>query len=372
MANPGKMTIFVINLFVMTNFGTFLKAQRAQNNLLVREIAVKSGLDASLISRYEGGDRLPPEKQLPALANAYNVSITELRVEWLASKVVSLVGAYPDSHKVLTLAESRIAYLTAGNSTDTVQTDPERQALINRVDALKHQWQSCHPLNVSQLERMQAWFRTLYTYESNRIEGNTLTLQETEMVVNQGLTIGGKTMREHLEAINHAEAVDYILALVKGKEAFSPRILRELHGLILRGIDPDQAGRYRSVPVRISGSRHEPPQPWALEGLMEDYFAFCYRQQGQMHPVLFAAEMHERLVTIHPFIDGNGRTSRLVMNLLLLQNGYTIVNLKGDAPSRMAYFQALEAVQMDNRPEVFQQLILEHAIASLEEHLALT
>lgn len=366
------MTNFVIIIFVMTNFGTFLKNSRRQSRLRLREVASRAELDSSLLSRYENGDRFPPEKSLSRLSAAYGIPHTQMRVAWLAEQVLSLVGEDPAGYEALHVAESRIAYLQQEARLARASQDPNVLPLIQKVDALQDRWQQCHPLDKIQLERMNAWYRTLYTWESNRIEGNTLTLQETELVVNQGLTIGGKTMREHLEAINHAQAVDYLLELVKSEEVFSPRILRELHSLILRGIAPEHAGRYRQVPVRISGSHHTPPQPWELEGLMDDYFTFFHREEHRMHPVLLAAEMHERLVTIHPFIDGNGRTSRLIMNLILLRNGYTLVNLKGDPESRMKYYKALEAVQTENDPEVFHTLILRHAIQSLEDHLALT
>jgi fido (protein-threonine AMPylation protein)/transcriptional regulator with XRE-family HTH domain len=366
------MTIFVINNNIMTFFGTYIRDQRSALGRRIREIAMEAGVDSSLITRYEQGTRLPPAKQLPALARAYALPLPRMRVEWLASRLLLLVEEDPDGPEAWMVAESRMEYLRAGERNSPTLPDAHMASLLECLDNLRMRWRSCHLLDALQLARMESWFRTLYTYESNRIEGNTLTLQETELVVNQGLTIGGKTMQEHLEAINHAAAVDYLLELVRGNEPFGPRVLRELHRLILQGIAPQHAGRYRQVPVRIGGSRHEPPQPWLLDKLMEDYFTFYQRQEGRMHPVLLAAEMHERLVTIHPFIDGNGRTSRLVMNLILLRNGYTIVNLKGDPASRLAYYQALEAVQLDNRPEIFQTLILEHAITSLEEHLALT
>lgn len=159
-------------------------------------------------------------------------------------------------------------------------------------------------------------------------------MQETSLVVQEGLTIGGKTMREHLEAVNHA-------------------------------------GRYRSVPVRISGSRHEPPQPYLLDKLMEDYFLHYEQQKRSLHPVILAADMHERLVSIHPFLDGNGRTARLVMNLVLLRNGFTIAILKGDAASRPAYYQALEKVQANNEPQVFYGLVMDAVERSLQGHLGM-
>jgi Fic family protein len=141
--------------------------------------------------------------------------------------------------------------------------------------------------------------------------------------------------------------------------------------LILKGIDKDNAGRFRSVPVRISGSEHLPPQPFLLDKMMEEYFVHYNAQKKILHPVILAAEMHERLVSIHPFIDGNGRTSRLVMNLILLRNGLSIANLKGDVDSRLTYYRALEAVQVDNNPEPFYHLVADAVRDSLERHLEL-
>ena len=216
---------------------------------------------------------------------------------------------------------------------------------------------------------MKEYFAIKYTFDSNRIEGNTLTLQETQLVVNEGGTIGGKSMREHLEAINHSEAVDFVADLLVGKEDITKRNLLEIHRLVLKSIDNENSGRYRNVPVRISGSEHVPPQPFLVDKMMEDFFIHYERQKRILHPILLAAEMHERLVTIHPFVDGNGRTSRLLMNFILLKNGYTLTILKGDPSSKANYFKSLEAVQVQNDPNQFYDLIAERVIASLEEHL---
>jgi Fic family protein len=210
-----------------------------------------------------------------------------------------------------------------------------------------------------------------YTYESNRIEGNTLTLRETDLVINKGLTVGGKSMREHLEAINHKDAIDYIKEIAQSTIELSEKVVKDIHALILRGIDKENAGTYRRVPVMISGARHIPPQPYLIEKLMEEYFEFYEMHKNTLHPVILSAEMHERLVSIHPFIDGNGRTSRLVMNLLLIRNGYPIANIKGDTESRLQYYEALEAVQMEDDKNRFIQFISLEVKKSLEHYLKL-
>lgn len=219
------------------------------------------------------------------------------------------------------------------------------------------------------MKKIEEAYNIEYTYESNRIEGNTLTLQETELVVNKGVTIAGKSMREHLEAINHAEAIDYIRDFAKNSVEISESTIKQIHALILHGIDRENAGRYRSVPVRISGSSHVPPQPYQLAEQMEEFMSRFKEMEAQgMHPVLVAAFLHEVLVRIHPFIDGNGRTSRLLMNLYLLRNGYTIVNLKGSDDVRRIYYDALETSHVDPIP--FQRLVIEAEISSLKSYLS--
>lgn len=186
------------------------------------------------------------------------------------------------------------------------------------------------------------------------------------MVIEKGLTIGGKSLQEHLEAINHAHALDYIKELVKEKTSLSETVLLNIHKLILQSIDNGNAGTYRKIQALISGAKHVPPQPYLVPKQMEDYFIWYNEQQNKMHPVLFAAELHERLVTIHPFIDGNSRTSRLIMNLILLQHDYPIAILKGDAESRLQYYNALESAQTQNNKELFFELVAANLKGTLE------
>jgi len=214
-------------------------------------------------------------------------------------------------------------------------------------------------------------FQVEFTYESNRIEGNTLTLNETQLVINEGMTIGGKSMQEHLEAINHKEAILFVEDIVNQKLDFSEYLLKQLHGIVLHGIDRENAGRYRNVPVLISGSTYIPPQPCLVPKLMEDYFRFYEIEKDNLHPIVLSAEMHEKLVTIHPFIDGNGRTSRLVMNLILLQQGYPLAIIGGSPENRIKYYEALQQVQNGENKTAFVDYIIEIMIQSLKRYLAI-
>ena len=207
-----------------------------------------------------------------------------------------------------------------------------------------------------------------YTYDSNRIEGNTLPLQETDMVVNKGITIAGKGLKEHLEAINHKEAIDFIKDIAQKKEPISERVLLDIHAIVLHSIDKDNAGKYRRVPVIISGSKHIPPQPYLLQPKMDELFQWYEANKDSMHPVVLAAQMHEKLVSIHPFIDGNGRTARLLMNLILMQHGYPIANIKGDNETRRRYYETLEEASSGDN-SAFVEFIEDVVIQSLTYYL---
>ena len=349
-----------------------LKDYIKQKGIKIIDLAHSLKLDPSFLSRAFSGQRKLQAVQIKKLAILIDMPLEELQAHFLALEVQKILQPYPKLvNKVFTLTEERIAYLSGKQRNQKVQLPPKLEALLVTLSELQQQWQAQKPLESSQLQKLQSYFNLAYTYESNRIEGNTLSLQETNLVVNEGITIGGKTLQEHLEAINHQEAIHFIEQLVVNLQTYNKSVLLQLHQLILMGIDTKNAGVFRTVEVRISGSKHLPPSPLLLNDLMDGYFEFYELNKRTMHPVLLAAEMHERLVTIHPFIDGNGRTARLVMNLILLQNGYTLVNIKGNLKNRLKYYQALEQVQLNHEHTEFYKLILSSAEKSLLQHLEL-
>ncbi len=355
----------------MKLFGKFLKEKRLSSGLKIKEISYRTKIDQAIISKIESGSRVASEKQLPLLASAYGISFIDVKKEYLVHKVMNLIQDEPNASEVLIAAESRIEYLTSLEKSHEIILSDELSARLLTIDQLVLEWKSRKPLKGTQLDKMVEYFAVQNTYESNRIEGNTLTYQETHLVINEGITIGGKSMREHLEAINHSEALDYLYDIVSTGSEIDRRLVLDLHRLILKTVDTDNAGRYRSVPVRISGSEHIPPQPFLLEKLMEEYFEHFSFIKRHTHPVIIAAEMHERLVSIHPFIDGNGRTARLVMNFILMSHGYPIIYLKGDHANRQLYYQALEGVQADNDPMPFYNLIIDRVESGLKEWISM-
>lgn len=211
--------------------------------------------------------------------------------------------------------------------------------LLDRIDFGKNIIDSHWPFPDVVLSRLRHNLTIEWTYNSNAIEGNTLTLKETLLVLEDGLTIGKKSLKEHLEAINHKEAIIFVEELASASHEITERNIKEIHSLILKEIDNDYAGRYRDIQVRISGSSHTPPDPLLVQELMER-FAVTWLANQEKHPVIQAAMAHYELVSIHPFVDGNGRTARLLMNLILMKHGYfPAVILKND---RKKYYDTLE------------------------------
>lgn len=344
---------------------TLLKNAREQKGIKTRELAQLLGIDQALISKFENGSRKPTREQISKLAASLDINFEELMIAWLKEKILYEIGNDDLALKAMQLAEQEIKY---NISFVRKSLSKNLQILLNEIDELKSRLDNFRQFDSFRIKQA---LELEYTFESNRIEGNTLTLRETDLVINEGLTISGKSMREHLEAINHKEAIDYIKQLMDKSTSLIEREVLAIHNLILRGIHSEDAGRYRKVQVMIKGSSHMPPQPFLVAKEMEDYFIWYEENKSKMHPVILAAEMHERLVTIHPFIDGNGRTSRLVMNLILLQHGYVIANIKGDYDSRMKYYQALETAQTSNNKEDFLVFIAQIEKESLERYLSI-
>jgi len=342
---------------------TLLKNAREQKGLKTREVAQLLGIDQALISKFESGTRKPTKEQISKLSQLLEIDFETIMISWLKEKILYEIGDDEFALKALKVAEEEIKY---NKAISNLKISTSLEKILKEIDILKDRLDTYRKFDSYKIKQA---LELEYTFESNRIEGNTMTLRETDMVINEGLTISGKSMREHLEAINHQEAIGFIKDLMQKNNAFNERDLLSIHNLILRGIIPEDAGRYRKVQIMIQGSSHMPPQPLMVAQEMEEYFIWYEINKNKLHPIILAAEMHERLITIHPFIDGNGRTSRLVMNLILMQKGYLIANIKGDYENRMQYYQSLEKAQTKKDKEDFLLFIAQIEKESLERYI---
>jgi Fic family protein len=223
------------------------------------------------------------------------------------------------------------------------------------------------PLPDALVRNLDDWFRVELTYTSNAIEGNTLTRRETALVLEKGLTVGGKTLVEHLEATSHALAMDWVKTQIsRHPGSLTEKDILHLHDLVLGPLDRANAGHYRTVPVRIAGSAVVLPNPRKVPDLM-NAFVDELKHNHDLHPVALAAEAHYRLVTIHPFVDGNGRTARLLMNMILLMTGYPLAIIR--KRDRLAYIRSLEKAQLGGAKDDYVTLIARAVDRSLDLYL---
>ena len=237
------------------------------------------------------------------------------------------------------------------------------ESLLTSIDRKKMELDSRRPLTEGELERLTEEFVVEYTYNSNAIEGNTLTLRETDMVL-RGLTIDRKPLKDHMEAVGHKEAFDFVRDLVKKQETLSENIIKQIHYLVLADKREDR-GVYRRVPVRIMGANHEPVQPYLIQPKMEQLLE-AYRKNTE-HIISRLARFHIEFEGIHPFIDGNGRTGRLLVNLELMKAGYPPIDIKFS--DRISYYNAFDKYYVKHNPGAMEKLFAGYVNARLDSYL---
>ncbi len=237
--------------------------------------------------------------------------------------------------------------------------------LLTMIDKKKIELDSRRPLTEGEVERLTEEFVVEYTYNSNAIEGNTLTLRETDMVL-RGLTIDQKPLKDHMEAVGHKEAFDFVRDLVKDQIPLSESVIKQIHYLVLAD-KKDDRGVYRRVPVRIMGAKHEPVQPYLIQPKMEQLLE-SYRNSTE-HIITRLARFHIEFEGIHPFIDGNGRTGRLLVNLELMKAGYPPIDIK--FTDRITYYNAFDAYHVKHNLNVMEKLFAGYVNARLDSYLAM-
>ncbi len=240
--------------------------------------------------------------------------------------------------------------------------------MFQEIDRKKQALDDKRPLPNFTLKSLKEKLLLEWTYNSNAIEGNTLTLKETKVVL-EGITVGGKTMREHLEVINHRDAILYVEEIVANQEALTEWQIKNLHRLVLKGIDDMYAGRYRDQQVYIAGAEHVPPEPFLIQEKMENLIVWHEGVAQNLHPVERAAMLHAIFVGVHPFIDGNGRTSRLLLNLDLMKAGFPPIIIK--AENRVAYYEALDKAHTTGIYDDFIELVKNEVNQTLDLYLTI-
>lgn len=238
--------------------------------------------------------------------------------------------------------------------------------MFKEIDTKKRTLDSKWPLPEYTAKSIREKLLLEWIYNSNAIEGNTLTLIETKVVL-EGIAIGGKTLREHLEVVNHKEAILYIEDIVGENEEFTEWQIKNIHRLVLKGINDKYAGNYRDQQVMIAGAEHIPPEPFLINEQMENFIHWYNTEAQNLHPIERAAMVHVIFVGIHPFIDGNGRTSRLLLNLELMKNGYPPIVIRTE--NRLKYYSALDKVHTTGDNKDFIEIVKEEVNRTLDLYL---
>lgn len=238
-----------------------------------------------------------------------------------------------------------------------------RESILEQIDRKKKELDGRRPLTEGELERLNEEFTVEYTYNSNAIEGNTLTLRETDLVL-RGLTIDQKPLKDHMEAVGHKEAFDYVRELVRDNIPLSEWVIKQIHYLVLAD-KKDDRGVYRRVPVRIMGAQHEPVQPYLIESKMEQLLR-DYAESDE-HIITKLAQFHIEFEGIHPFIDGNGRTGRLLVNLELMKAGFPPIDIK--FTDRIAYYNAFDEYHVKHKLSAMENLFAGYVNARLDKYL---
>lgn len=240
-----------------------------------------------------------------------------------------------------------------------------RTGLLLDIEKKRDLLSTKRPLTSGEVERLAQEFMIDFTYNSNAIEGNTLTLKETALAL-EGMTIDQKPLKDHLEAVGHRDAFLYVQEIAKNEVELSEYVIKNIHALVLMN-RPEDKGQYRRIPVRIMGAYTEPVQPYLIEPKMSELLATNEERKVGMTTVERIARFHLEFEGIHPFIDGNGRTGRLILNLELIRNGFPPINVK--FTDRKRYYDAFDAFYRDNDAGVMIDLIAEYVDERLDEYL---
>ena len=236
-----------------------------------------------------------------------------------------------------------------------------------RLDELRNELKALRPLDKAEIQRFRDEFAIENTYHSNAIEGNPLTLRETAFIVQEGITIAEKPIRAHLEVIGHHEAFNYVIELADTNTVLTEKVIKDIHSIVLMD-NPTNRGKFRDIGVTIVGAKHEPPQPYLVPVQMERLLADYEELKADKHIIEAIAEFHLRFEGIHPFIDGNGRTGRLILNLELIKAGLLPVNIK--FADQRNYYDCFDAYYDGERiADVLTEMLIKYEIEELEKHI---
>ncbi|WP_338838946.1 helix-turn-helix domain-containing protein [Flavobacterium ginsenosidimutans] len=330
---------------------SLLKNAREQKGLKTRELAQLASIDQALISKFESGTRKPTKDQIIKLSQLLEIDYETLMIAWLKEKIFYEIGDEEFALKALLLAEQEIQNNRKEINSAIISSN---QIILDEIETLKNKIQSFNHLQLRQIHKT---LELDFIYKSIYLNGNSLTQEETKSVINDGSTVLGKSMEEHLEAINFQEATLHIKDLSQKKMAFSEKELLFLHNLIFKGIDKN-SGKYKNDSLIIKE--------------MNLFFNWYETQKNNLHPIILASEAHLKIITINPFENGNIQIANLVLNMILLLNNYVYVVAEGNIKSKNEYLFSIEESQNKNDKSIFINYVLKIEKQNLDKAIELT
>ncbi|QOG01471.1 helix-turn-helix domain-containing protein [Flavobacterium sp. MDT1-60] len=330
---------------------TLLKNAREQKGFKTREVAQLLGIDQALISKFESGTRKPTKEQISKLSQLLEIDFETLMIAWLKEKILYEIGDEEFALKALLLVEQEIQNNKRHNNAAVLSTV---QNILDEIELLRQKIQSFQHF---ELRRISKIIELEFIFETNRLNGNSLTFQETKAVINDGITIPGKSMQEHLEAVNLHETISYIKDLNQKKIPLNEKEFLTIHNLILKGIKPKNAGKYKNDALVIRE--------------MNLFFNWFETQKNNVHPILLASETHLKIMTINPFENATVQMAHLIMNWILLQNDYVFATIEGSEENITQYFAVLAECQKMNNNSHFINYILQIEKANLNRAIQL-
>lgn len=317
---------------------TLLKNAREQKGLKTREVAQILSIDQALISKFESGTRRPTKEQVSKLSQLLEIDYETIMVAWLKEKILYEIENEEFALKALLLAEQEIQ-----NNRKEINSVilSSLQVSLDEIEILKNQIQSFNPFETRQISRA---LELDFIFKSIRFNGNSLTLEETKSIINEGLTIAGKSMQEQLEAINLQETISYIKALIQKKTPLNEKEFLAIHSLLFKGIKPENSGKYKNDAITTRE--------------INLLFNWHDTHKNTLHPLVLAAETHLKIASINPFEHGNLQMASLTLNWILLQHHYVYAGTDSNEKSITEYVSVLEHSQQTKDTSIFTNYIL--------------
>jgi len=317
---------------------SLLKNAREQKGFKTREVAQILAIDQALISKFESGTRKPTREQISKLSQLLEIDYETLMVTWLKEKILYEIGNEEFALKALLLVEQEIQNNKKEINSVIISSV---QTVLDEIEILKNKIQS---FNHFELRQISKTLELEFIFKSIHLNGNSLTLEETKSVINDGMSITGKSMQNHLEAINLQETVLYIKDLSQKKISLNEKDFLSIHNLIFKGIESENSGKYK--------------QDLLIKREMNLFFNWFESNKNNLHPIILACETHLKIVEISPFENGNLQMAGLMLNWILLENNYVYASIEGDQNSINEYLSILNETQTENDKSIFIRYML--------------